>query len=117
VLTSWGAEGFEVQPRLHPISKITFDLAKLNKDGLYGPPDGLRSLHYEFCIPGDPAHEAQVRSIDPTVEIAKKSRGRIGCTAGEFLCIGNTHQSKFKKVLHRLANLPYVKRIDQTSFE
>jgi hypothetical protein len=98
-------------------SKITFNLEKLNEKGLYGPPGGLRVLHYEFCIPGDPAHEAQVRQIDPTIQIINNSPGRIGCAKGEYLCIGSTHQVNFKTVLFKLANLAYVKRIDQAFFE
>ena len=31
--------------------KITFDMSRLDKDGLYGPPNGKRALSYEFCIP------------------------------------------------------------------
>lgn len=100
-----------------PLSKITFSLATLNDQGLFGSPGGLRALHYEFCIPGEAAVEAQVRQIDPTIQIFKKSRGRIGCPAGEYLCIGSTHQPGFKAVLLKLAKLPYVKRIDQAFFE
>jgi hypothetical protein len=74
-------------------------------------------LHYEFCIPGDAAPEAQVRGIDPTIQIFKKSRGRIGCGPGEYLCLGSTHQVDFRTVLAKLAHLPYVKRIDQAFFE
>jgi hypothetical protein len=84
---------------------------------LYGPPGGLRALHYEFCIPGEAAPEAQVRQIDPSIQIFKKSRGRIGCGPGEYLCLGSTHQPGFKAVLLKLAGLPYVKRIDQAFFE
>ena len=32
-------------------SAIHFDLEQLNAEGLQGPPDGLRALHYEFCLP------------------------------------------------------------------
>jgi hypothetical protein len=100
-----------------PLSKITFELDRLNQDGLGGPPEGLRALHYEFCIPGDAVHEAMVREIDPTIQIFPKSRGRIGCSGGEYLCVGSTHQPDFRTVLLKLASLPYVKRIDQTFFE
>lgn len=98
-------------------SKITFNLEQLNEKGLYGPPNGLRALHYEFCIPGNPVHEAQVRQIDPTIKIFKTSRGRVGCTRGEYLCVGSTHQPNFKTILVNLAKLPYVKCIDQAFFE
>jgi hypothetical protein len=100
-----------------PLSKITFRLDRLNQDGLVGPPDGLRALHYEFCIPGDLSHEAQVREIDPTIQIFHHSRGRIGCRAGEYLCLGSTHQPGCRTVLLNLARLPYVRRIDQAFFE
>jgi hypothetical protein len=107
----------EEDPGVDPLSKITFALDQLNQDGLYGPPGGERALHYEFCIPKDPAHADRVRHIDPTVEIFPKSRGRIGCGPQESLCIGSTHQPGFKAVLLKLASLPYVRRIDQAFFE
>ena len=85
-----------------PLSKITFPLDQLDEEGLMGPPDGLRALDYEFCIPGDAAHAAQVRDIDPTLRIFMHSRGRIGCGPGEYLCVGSTHQPGFRTVLLRL---------------
>lgn len=117
VLSSCWAEGLKNQPLVDPMSKITFNLEQLNEQGLYGPPDGLRALHYEFCIPANPVPAAQVRQIDPTIEISQTSPGRIGCTKGEYLCLGNTHQPNFKTVLLKLAQLAYVKRIDQAFFE
>jgi len=102
-------------PTLSP--KIAFDLSRLNADGLYGPPDGLRSLAYEFCIPNDSEAESEVKAIDPTIELMPGSRGRIGCTARQTLAVGQTHQPNFRDVLGRLAALPYVKRIQQTDFE
>ena len=42
-----------------PLGKITFSSDQLDQEGLTGPPDGLRALDYEFCIPGDAAHAAQ----------------------------------------------------------
>ena len=107
----------EDRPQVDPKSKITFPLEQLNPDGLMGPPDGLHALQYEFCIPGDAVHTAQVQDIDPTIRIFPKSRGRIGCGEGEYLCIGSTHQPDFRTVLFRLASLPYVRRIDQAFFE
>jgi hypothetical protein len=115
-LVPWACQA-EDRPHLDPVSKITFALDRLNQDGLYGPPDGLRALDYEFCIPGDAAYATQVREIDPTIQIFPKSRGRSGCAPGEYLCVGNTQQPNFKAVLFRLASLPYVKRIDQAFFE
>jgi len=89
----------------------------LDDSGLYGPPDGLRALSYEFCIPAGESYAALVRSVDPTVQVSPGSRGRIGCRNGQQLCIGHTHQQKFRDVLRRLAELEYVERIEQSWFE
>jgi hypothetical protein len=100
-------------PEPAAMQKIRFDLSILNDDGLYGPPDGLRSLHYEFCIPATDMHVAEVSAIDPSVEIMRGSRGRIGCADDQFLCVGSTHQPGFREVLTGLAGLPYIERIEQ----
>jgi hypothetical protein len=97
--------------------KIRFDLADLNEDGLRGPPDGLRSLSYEFCIPAGDSFAERVRAIDPTVQVHSGSRGRVGCGDDQQLCIGDTHQSRFREVLLNLAALPYVDRIVEVAFE
>ena len=107
----------EGKSQIDPQSKISFNLGQLNNEGLYGPPGGLRALDYEFCFPADPDFEAQVKAIDPTIVIFPGSKGRVGCTQREKLCIGNTHQSEFKAVLLRLASLPYVQQIKQCFFE
>jgi hypothetical protein len=95
-------------------AKITFDLAALNADGLAGPPGGLVAYSYELCIPATPEHEAAVRRIDPTLQVQRGSRGRIGCGPGQVLCLGSTHQPGFRDVLLRLAGLDYVERIDRS---
>lgn len=38
-----------IQP--DPMQKVELDLARLDADGLRGPPDGKVSVSYEFCIP------------------------------------------------------------------
>lgn len=99
-------------PRPEPaLAKITFDLSNIGDDGLYGPPDGRVARGYEFCIPGEEAVEAEVRAIDPTLEISS-SPGRVGCTGDELLAIGHTHQADWFEVLARVARLPYVERIE-----
>jgi hypothetical protein len=103
--------------QVEPAAKIAFDLNQLNADGLYGPPGGLRALDYEFCIPADPACEAQVKALDPTILIVFGSKGRIGCRPEEYLCIGNTHQPEYKRVLLSLASLPFIMQIRQCFFE
>jgi hypothetical protein len=96
---------------------IGLDLSRLDEAGLYGPPDGLRALDYEFCIPDGDAFRVQVASIDSSARFFPGSRGRIGCTAGQILAIGSTHQPGFREVLGRLAALPFVERIEQAFFE
>jgi hypothetical protein len=103
--------------RIDPASKIAFDLNQFNAQGLYGPPDGLRALAYEFCLPADPALSLEVRAIDPTIVIYPGSKGRVVCAPGEHLCIGSTQQPQFKAVLLKLASLPYIKQIKPCFFE
>lgn len=97
-------------------AKIRFDLSVLDKSGLQGPPEGLRALHYEFCIPERPDALARVRRIDGSVRV-QRARGRIGCATTELLCIGSTHQPGYRGVLAALSRLPYVARIDEAFFE
>lgn len=100
-----------------PVQKIAFDLNRLNEAGLYGPPDGLRALSYEFCIPAREDYADEVKAIDPTIDISGGSPGRVGCSEDQFLCMGNTHQKNFREVLLKLAALPYVDRIEESVFE
>jgi len=100
-----------------PGALIGFDLSRLNASGLQGPPDGLRALDYEFCIPNGPAFRAQVAAIDPSARFHPGSRGRIGCMPDQILVLGNTHQDGFRAILHALAGLPYVARINEAVFE
>lgn len=97
--------------------KLAFDLSRLDAQGLYGPPDGLRSLDYEFCIPAIQAHRDEVRAIDSHIRIHRASPGRSACTECEHLCLGNTQGPNYREILHRLASLPYVRRIVQSHFE
>jgi len=69
-------------------SGIRFDLDRVNADGLQGPPDGLRALHYEYCIPDRTEAIREVTAIDPTLRIQRGSPGRVGCVADELLCLG-----------------------------
>lgn len=95
---------------------IRFDLSVLGESGLYGPSDGLRALHYEFCIPDRSDAVAQVRDIDASVRL-QRAQGRIGCSKTQLLCIGSTHQPGYRQVLAALADLAYVARIEQAFFE
>lgn len=109
------AEKREVQPALvmhSTLQKISFDLANISAEGLIGPPNGLRSLSYEFCIPAEAIHLAEIRQIDPTLQISR-SRGRIGCQRNQYLVIGQTHNSRWREILLAIARLDYVQQIDQ----
>ena len=97
--------------------KIHFDLTMLNDEGLYGAPDGLQALSYEFCIPAEEQLVAEIQSIDSTIIIYKNAPGRIGCSEGEYLCIGNTHQKNYSEVLRKLVGLEYIRKIEQSFFE
>jgi hypothetical protein len=100
-----------------PMRKIEFDLGRLNADGLEGPPDGLRAISYEFCVPDRAEDLAEVQRIDRTVELMRGGRGRVGCGADQVLCIGSTHQPEWRSVLAKLAGLPSVERIAEAQFE
>jgi hypothetical protein len=100
-----------------PDSKIEFDLAQLDEDGLRGPDGGKVALSYEFKIPDTEQRKAQVRAIDPSVRFMPGSRGRVGAGGGECLCIGTTHQKNFRRVLRALADLPFSERIIECHFE
>jgi hypothetical protein len=106
------------EPPTHTATpSLHFDLKQLNSEGLRGPPDGLRALHYEFCIPDRPALISEMKAIDPTLQIQAASPGRIGCGEGEALCLGHTHQPRFREVLERLARHPEVGEIHEAVFE
>lgn len=101
-----------------PRSKITFNLDDFNEEGLRERPKGeFSSTNYEFCIPATDEAANEVKSIDPTVDIYKTSKGRSGCSDKEWLCIGGTRQKDFKKVILKLAELNYVRRISETFWE
>ncbi|MFK7808551.1 MAG: hypothetical protein AB8F74_12170 [Saprospiraceae bacterium] len=100
-----------------PSPKITFDLSKINDDGLAGNGTGQVAVDYEFCIPASEGKATAVKVIDSSLRVMKKGRGRIGCTDREWLCIGSTHQKNWRKVLNQLTKLDYVKQINQTFYE
>lgn len=97
-------------------SKVGFDPDLIGEDGLYGPPNGRRALDYELCIPDAMPYRDQVTAIDPSLRFST-SPGRIGCAENELLAIGTSHQTGFRSVLESLAQLPYVRRIEQAWFE
>lgn len=104
-------------PAVTVSSKIRFDLDRLDPDGLQGPRDGLRALHDENCIPDRSEAVREVTAIDPTLQIQRGSPGRVGCAAGELLCLGHTHQPGYRLVLERLAMLPFVAALHESYYE
>ena len=109
--------GVPPTPGSSPAARLRFDLNRLDIAGLQGPPDGLRALHYEFCIPNQPEAIGTVRAIDPTLQIQGHSPGRAGCGADALLCLGHTHQPDHGAVLDRLAQLPFIAEIREADFE
>lgn len=95
--------------------KMNFSFTKLDKQGLIKKRG--TSLAYEFCIPNKEQYLDKVKSIDETIAIYKSSTGRIGCGENNILCIGETADKDFKKILISLTNLPYVKSINESFFE
>ncbi len=105
------------QPREAALGVFGFDLCDLDSEGLVGPPDGKRALDYELCIPAGEGFAAEVRAIDASARFYPGPRGRIGCGPDQVLVIGNTHRPDFAFVLQRLAELPYVERIERAWLE
>ncbi len=101
----------------HDAGKIKFRLDDIRADGLRGPADGLVAVSYEFCVPADAASIAEVKRLDPSVQISPGARGRVGCKVDQALCIGNTHQKGWRGVLEKLAALAYVKEIRECFFD
>jgi hypothetical protein len=111
------AQAGALEPMAPAVDVIGFELCDLDAQGLIGPPDGKRAVDYEFCIPAGEGFAAEVRAIDATARVHPGSPGRIGCGPDEVLVIGNTHRPDFAFVLQRLAELPYVERIERAWFE
>jgi hypothetical protein len=116
-LGQWPTRAGAAEPLEPAVGVIGFDLCDLDAQGLVGPPGGKRAVDYEFCIPSGAGFEAQVRAIDASASFQSGPPGRVGCGPGQVLVIGNTHRPDFAFVLQRLAELPYVERIERAWFE
>ena len=95
-------------------AKIKFDYAAIDDSGLR---NGEVAVDYEFCIPADQDILDQVIKIDQGVRVMKSSKGRIGCTDQQWLCINSTHSPGWKNKLYAIASLSYVERIEETFYE
>lgn len=94
--------------------KINFDYSAIDDAGLR---NGEVAVDYEFCIPADQSILDQVMKIDQGVRVMKSSKGRIGCTDQQWLCINSTHSPNWKKKLYAIASLNYVEKIEETFYE
>ena len=91
-------------------------LNELNEEGLFGPPDGLRAMSYEFCIPNKPQYISEIKTIDPAVQI-QHAPGRVGCNDSELLCTGHTANKDYLLILATLADKQYIKVIKESWLE
>ena len=98
-------------------AKIRFPLDDIRPDGLRGPPDGLTSVAYEFCVPSDASVYRELLQIDPALQIQPASSGRVGCLASQSLVIGETGQAGWRDTLGALSRLDYVEEIRECHFE
>lgn len=96
------------------LAKIEFDYSLIDDSGLR---NGEVAVDYEFCIPASEEILAKVLQIDPAVRVMKSSKGRIGCTRQQWLCINSTHSTGWKEKLYSIAYLEYVDRIVETHYE
>ncbi len=95
-------------------AKIEFDYSAIDENGLR---NGEVAVDYEFCIPASEDILKEILAIDPNVRLMKSSKGRIGCTRQQWLCINSTHSPGWKDKLYAIASLDYVERIQQTVYE
>lgn len=98
-------------------SKISFDINRLDADGLQGSVGAKRSLSYEYCAPNTPQWKNKILFIDPSSTFMEHSPGRSGCKADEMLIIGNTHQKNHNEILKQLSNLVEITTIRESHFE
>ncbi len=108
-------KGSEATPAV--MEKIKFDLNEIDERGLTGPVSGKVAVDYEFCIPRSEEYANLVKKVNPGIKMLDKSRGRIGCTRGEQLCLGTTSQENWKSILIETAKLDFVKKIERTFYE
>jgi len=99
------------------VAKIKFRFDNIRPDGLRGSPNGLVAVSYEFCVPANEQAYEDVQQIDPSLQIHLISPGRIGCSTNQTLCIGETHQLRWRDVLRGLSSLTYITEIRESFFE
>ncbi len=95
-------------------SKIKFDFNLLEENGYHSKTH--QPIDYEFCIPDNEIAWKEVLAINPQLKKAN-SKGRSNCGINKLLVIGNTDNKAFKRMLCKIANLDYVKEVNQTHWE
>lgn len=96
--------------------KITFDLTGIDDRGLIGYGENKKGLDFEFCIPNQPDLVKKVLTLDSSLK-KLASKGRSNCSEQHVLITGSTYNKNFKKLLCKIAQLEYVKEINQTYWE
>jgi len=114
ILTGLSASQCSRKMKAFDPAKIEFEYSSLDAEGLR---NGEVAVDYEFCIPASDEQLKEVLAIDPNVRLMKSSKGRIGCSRQQWLCINSTHSPGWKDKLYAIASLPYVERIQQTFYE
>lgn len=99
------------------MAKIKFPMDNIRADGLRGPPGGLVTVSYEFCVPANDQVYQEIRRIDQSISIYANAPGRIACAANESLVIGETGQQHWREVLKTLSSLNYIDEIRECFFE
>ena len=95
-------------------AKIQFDYSAIDEQGLR---NGEVAVDYEFCIPASEAILQELLNIDSSIRVMKSSKGRIGCTNQQWLCINTTHTQDWKRKLNAIASLSFVEKIQETFYE
>src|SRR6188768_3044920 len=85
-----GLSAIQCQRKMQDLSnaKIQFVIDDIDAHGLR---NGKVAVDYEFCIPARDEILQQVLKIDPAIRAMKASKGRIGCSDQQWLCINSTH--------------------------
>lgn len=111
IFTACGASPNRNDPA--PWAKIHLNFREIDANGLK---NGV-AVNYEFCVPAEEKFYKTVQKIDPTLQLMKGSKGRVGCSEKEWLLVGSTKQKNYRTVLYDLAALPYITRIEETFWE
>ncbi len=116
LVTMLSLSAFQCPRKMEKINqaKIQFDYSAIDEQGLR---NGEVAVDYEFCIPANEAILQEVLNIDSSIRVMKSSKGRIGCTNQQWLCINTTHTQDWKRKLNAIASLSYVEKILETFYE